>query len=102
MQNDFNVQVTPLWQGIEEIESLMQRFNAVCDGFSGKRPKVMLLHHTYVGSDADDVDLAARELSRFYCYFCAWFQNKRTVSQGHIDPLTDDELATNTMWPRKT
>ena len=97
VQNGFNVQVTPLWQGIGEIESLMQRFNTACNGYSGKRPKVMLLHHTYVGSDADDVDLAARELSQFYCYFGAWFQNKRTVRQGHIDPLSNDELAANTM-----
>lgn len=97
VQNGFNVQVTPLWQGIEEIESLMERFNAACDGYAGKRPKIMLLHHTYVGSDADDVNLAAQELSQFYCYFGAWFQNKRDVSQGHIDPLSNDELAANTM-----
>ncbi|WP_298905263.1 LLM class flavin-dependent oxidoreductase [uncultured Aliiroseovarius sp.] len=97
VQNGFNIQVTPLWQGIEEIESLMDRFNAACDGYDGKRPKIMLLHHTYVGKDAADVDLAAKELSRFYCYFGAWFQNKRPVSQGLIQELTEDEMAANTM-----
>lgn len=97
VQNGFNIQVTPLWQGLSEIESLMDRFNAACDGYSGPRPKIMLLHHTYVGSDSDDVDLAARELSKFYCYFGAWFQNKRPVSQGLIEELSQDEMAANEM-----
>jgi alkanesulfonate monooxygenase SsuD/methylene tetrahydromethanopterin reductase-like flavin-dependent oxidoreductase (luciferase family) len=57
----------------------------------------MLLHHTYVGSDAADVDVAAGELSRVDNYFGAWFQNKRSVTQGHIDPLSDEEIAGNSM-----
>jgi len=57
----------------------------------------MLLHHTYVGSDAADVDLAAKEISKWYCYFGAWFQNKRPVKQGLIQELTDEELAANKM-----
>jgi len=92
VHNGFNVQVTPLWQGIEEIESLMEKFNAACDSYSGARPNIMLLHHTYVAKDDGDVDVAADELSRFYNYFGAWFQNKRPVSQGHIDPLSDEEM----------
>ena len=97
VQNGFNIQVTPLWQGINEIETLMGSFNAACANYDGPRPKIMLLHHTYVGSDDDDVALAARELSRFYCYFGAWFQNKRPVEQGLIETLADEELAANTM-----
>lgn len=97
VHNGFNIQVTPLWQGMEEIETLMHRFNAACDSFDGPRPKIMLLHHTYVGKDSDDTAAAARELSRFYCYFGAWFQNKRPVRQGLIEPLTDDEIAANAM-----
>lgn len=96
IQGDFNVQVTPLWQGMEEIETLMARFNSACES-AAKRPKVMLLHHTYVGADADDVSLAAQQLSQFYCYFGAWFQNKRPVSQGQIEALTDDEIKANPM-----
>lgn len=95
VDNKFNVQVTPLWQGIDEISTLMSRFNDACEKSAGTRPKVMLLHHTYVASDANDVDLAAVELNRFYNYFGAWFQNKRTVAQGHIVPLTDEEIASN-------
>ena len=75
----------------------MDRFNAACDSYHGPRPKIMLLHHTYVGSDTDDVALAAQELSRFYCYFGAWFQNKRPIEQGLIAPLSDEEQAANTM-----
>ncbi len=97
VHNGFNVQVTPLWQGDEEIDSLMAKFNTACESYNGPRPNIMLLHHTFVGSDSKDVDLAAKELSRFYNYFGAWFQNKRTVSQGHIDPLSDSEIADNKM-----
>ena len=97
VRNGFNIQVTPLWQGDAEIETLMQRFNAACAGHDGPRPKIMLLHHAYVGTDADDNDRAAQELSRFYCNFGAWFQNKRTVSQGRLDPLSEEEIAANTM-----
>jgi alkanesulfonate monooxygenase SsuD/methylene tetrahydromethanopterin reductase-like flavin-dependent oxidoreductase (luciferase family) len=97
VQNGFNVQVTPLWQGLTEIETLMGRFNDACANYSGPRPKIMLLHHTYVGANADDVEQAAGELSRFYCYFGAWFQNKRKVTQGHIAELSPQELAANTL-----
>ncbi|WP_415404933.1 LLM class flavin-dependent oxidoreductase [Tateyamaria sp. SN3-11] len=97
VQNGFNVQVTPLWQGMEEITTLMGRFNDACADYDGPRPKVMLLHHTYVASDDADTARAADELSRFYNYFGAWFQNKRPVSQGHIDPLSDADMAGNAM-----
>lgn len=95
VHNGFNVQVTPLWQGYEEIQSLMEKFNDACDSFQGPRPKIMLLHHTYVGKDSADVQTATQELSRFYNYFGAWFQNKRSVSQGHIDPLSEQEIVDN-------
>ncbi|MEM6887393.1 MAG: LLM class flavin-dependent oxidoreductase [Pseudomonadota bacterium] len=97
VHHGFNIQVTPLWQGMEEIETLMDRFNNACDSFDGPRPKIMLLHHTYVGADEADVDLAAQELSRFYNYFGAWFQNKRPVEKGLIAPLSEEEIAANAM-----
>ena len=97
VHNGFNIQVTPLWLGVEEIETLMGRFNAACESYAGPRPKIMLLHHTYVGKDSADVEDAAQELSRFYCYFSAWFQNKRPVSQGLIAQLSDDEMAANSL-----
>lgn len=97
VHNGFNVQVTPLWQGDEEITSLMERFNAACASYSGPRPKIMLLHHFYVASDEDDAMDAAQLLSRFYCYFGAWFQNKRPVQQGLIETLSEEEMAANEM-----
>ncbi|MEM6387140.1 MAG: LLM class flavin-dependent oxidoreductase [Pseudomonadota bacterium] len=97
VQNGFNIQCTPLWQGMEEIETLMGRFNNACETHDGPRPKIMLLHHTYVAADSDDTYVAAQELSRFYNYFGAWFQNKRPVSQGLIAELSEDEIAGNKM-----
>ena len=97
VQNGFNVQVTPLWQGDEEIESLMSRFNDACVGHDGPRPKVLLLHHTYVGTDAGDIDQAVQDLTRYFAYFGAWFQNKRPVSQGLIQALSAEEIAANKM-----
>lgn len=97
VHNGFNVQVTPLWQGTEEITSLMQRFSDACESHDGPRPKVMLLHHTYVSANDDDTVQAAQELSRFYNYFGAWFQNKRPVSQGQIAALSEEEIASNAM-----
>lgn len=93
----YNIQVTPLWQGLGEIETLMGRFNDACATHTGPRPKIMLLHHTYVGEDAQDVERAADELSRFYCYFGAWFQNKRPVQQGVIQTLSPEELEANAL-----
>ena len=97
VKNGFDVQVTPLWQGIEEITKLMETFKAARDAHATHTPKIMLLHHTYVSSDGADTAVAAQELSRFYNYFGAWFQNKRPVSQGLIHELTADELAANQM-----
>jgi alkanesulfonate monooxygenase SsuD/methylene tetrahydromethanopterin reductase-like flavin-dependent oxidoreductase (luciferase family) len=97
VHNGFNIQVTPLWQGMQEIETLMARFNDACESYDGARPKIMLLHHTYVAADDNDAALGAKELSRFYNYFGAWFQNKRPVSQGQIAELTAEEIAGNEM-----
>ena len=97
VQNGFNVQVTPLWQGDEEIETLMGRFNDACGGHDGPRPKILLLHHTYVGTDVGDIDQAVQDLTRYFAYFGAWFQNKRPVSQGLIQALSAEEIAANKM-----
>ena len=97
VHNGFNIQVTPLWQGMEEIETLMGRFNDACASYDGPRPKIMLLHHTYVGGSDEDVAQGVCDLSRFYNYFGAWFQNNRPVRQGLIEELSEDEMAANKM-----
>lgn len=99
VQNNCNVQVTPLWMGVEEIESLMQRFkDAKKEYGQNKNPKIMLLQHAYVGEDKDDVAQAAKCISRFYCYFGSWFKNERQVTQGLIEPLSDEEMAEMVMY----
>lgn len=95
LDHGFNVQVTPLWNGIDEIESLMARYQAAAEN-RGKT-EIMLLQHGYVGADADECDAAARDLSKFYNYFGAWFKNDRPVHQGRIEPLSADEMAANAM-----
>lgn len=97
--NGCNVQVTPLWMGDGEIEMLMGHFNDACAKFPDiSRPKIMVLRHTYVGSDEADLQQASRELSTYYNYFGAWFKNQRPVSQGLIKPLSQDEIDANEMY----
>lgn len=94
VENRCHVQVTPLWQGDAEITNLMETFNAACQKFpDAPRPEIMLLNHTYIAQDAADVQQAAEEINRFYCFFGAWFKNERPVSQGLIKTLTDEEIA---------
>ncbi|MEM1074386.1 MAG: LLM class flavin-dependent oxidoreductase [Pseudomonadota bacterium] len=97
VHNGFNVQVTPLWQGEAEIKCLMERFDSACASYEGSRPKIMLLHHTYVAADSDDTGRAAQDLSRYYNYFGAWFQNKRPVQQGLIEEISAEDMAKNAM-----
>lgn len=95
--NGCNVQCTPLANGEAEIASLMERFTAACaKAPTMPRPKIMLLLHTYVGTDQADIDQAARELGVYYNYFFAWFKNQRPIRQGLIEQLSEQELAENT------
>jgi alkanesulfonate monooxygenase SsuD/methylene tetrahydromethanopterin reductase-like flavin-dependent oxidoreductase (luciferase family) len=89
-----NVQVTPLASGDAEVASLMERFEAACAASPGvPRPRIMLLQHAFVASSAAEVDQLARDLSRFYCYFGAWFKNERPVRQGFIEALSAADMA---------
>lgn len=92
--NGCNVQVTPLYQDDGEVESLMDRFNAACGKYPHvSRPRIMVLRHTYVADSEADAVRGAEELNRFYNYFGAWFKNERPVSQGLIQPLSEEEIA---------
>lgn len=99
IENDCHVQVTPLWQGMEEIEQLMSNFKqAKASSGKGDKAQIMLLQHGYVGKDQADVDEAVKCINRFYCYFGSWFQNKRSVSQGLLDELSEDEMQAMEMY----
>lgn len=103
VSNGCNVQVTPLWQGDGEIESLMVKFNDACAKFPERpRPRIMLLLHTYVADSAEDVKLGAEELNRFYNYFGAWFKNERPVDQGLIKTLSEEEMAAHPFYSPET
>ncbi|MBZ9994250.1 LLM class flavin-dependent oxidoreductase [Mesorhizobium sp. BH1-1-4] len=94
ISNGCNVQVTPLASGDGEVTSLMERFNAACAAHPDMaRPDIMLLMHTFVAEDAADAEQLTKDLSHFYCQFGAWFQNKKPVRQGILEPLTEDEIA---------
>ena len=97
VENDCNVQVTPLSQNVDEVRALASRFDDACRKFN-KRPRIMILQHTYVGETDDDLASAAISLSRFYNHFGAWFLNAREISQGQIAPLSDEEIAANDMY----
>ncbi len=99
ISNGCHVQVTPLWQGDEEIIRLIDTFNATCTKFPDvPRPEIMLLNHTYIAADDADAQLAAEEINRFYCYFGAWFKNERPISQGLIQELTDEDIASHPFY----
>ena len=92
--NDCNIQVTPLWQGDEEVQNLMDKFNsAVANNPDKPRPKIMVLRHTFVSESEDAIAQAAKDMSDWYCTFGAWFKNDRPVSNGSIDPLSEEEKA---------
>ena len=94
-----NVQVTPLHLGDEEVQSLMDRFDAACAKFPEiTRPKIMVLRHTYVADSEADAEKGAEELNIFYNYFGAWFKNERPISMGLIETLTPGEVAAHPFY----
>ena len=97
--NGCNVQVTPLWQDDKEVIDLMNKFNDACSNNPDvKRPKIMLLRHTYVGNNEADVTQGAEEINTFYNYFGAWFKNERDVKQGLIKQLSSEEIKNHPMF----
>lgn len=97
--NGCNVQVTPLHLGDEEVESLMERFNAACEKYPEQpRPQIMVLRHTYVADSEEDAQRGAEELNLFYNYFGAWFKNERPISMGLIERLTPEEVAAHSFY----
>jgi len=49
--------------------------------------------HSFVCASEAEVAETARELSRFYCTFGAWFKNERPINQGFLEPLSEAEMA---------
>jgi alkanesulfonate monooxygenase SsuD/methylene tetrahydromethanopterin reductase-like flavin-dependent oxidoreductase (luciferase family) len=92
--NDCNVQVTPLWQGYHEVESLISRFHAAKKKYSQQSPaKIMLLQHTFVSNNHNELEQAANSFSEFYASFGAWFKNEKPVDQARMKKLSKKEIA---------
>ncbi len=99
IQNHCNVQVTPLWQEYKEVQNLINKFdNAKKKYDSESQSRIMLLQHTFVSDDANELDHAAKKFSEFYAHFGEWFQNKRPITQASIKKLSQKELASLDMY----
>ncbi len=98
MKNDCHVQVTPLWNGDDEIADLIKKFKEAKTLNPGKSPKVMLLNHTAVGVNSANIAQDVQDLSRFYCTFGAWFRNERPITNGQIKQLSPQEMTTIDMF----
>ena len=93
INNNCNVQVTPLSQGYEEVITLMNRFIDAKKKFNPpSNSKIMLLQHTYVSNKQKELDEAAQKFSNFYAYFNAWFKNERPINQGQIKKMSSKEI----------
>lgn len=89
-----NVQVTPLASGDAEVGVLIDRFKTALAAHPDvKRPKIMLLQHTFVADGPDETAALVESLSQFYGLFGAWFANKRPVEQAIMAPLSAEERA---------
>ena len=92
--NGCHVMVTPLWQSDEEVVNLAQRFQAaLAENPDVPRPQLMLLRHTFVGANEQEVEQAMQAHSRFYGTFEEWFKNQRPIKDGFIAPLSAAEFA---------
>ncbi len=100
IENYCNVQVTPLWRGDDEVESLAQKYKAACAKYPNStfKPKAMLLRHTYVGSNKADIAMAADEISMFYNLFGVVMKNNRPFRDGLIGQITEEEIQENSIF----
>ncbi len=99
MSHDFavasncNVQVTSLAFGDDEVASLMERFKKACsDHPEVKRPEIMMLMHTYVGENAEEIAQGTKDLQAFYVYFNKWFKRERPINKGLIEPIRQEDI----------
>ena len=100
--NNWHVQVTPLWKGLEEITRLKNIFDDTCKKFPKNTNRLsMMLNHCYIGNNETEIEKGAIAVSKFYNNFGAWFKNSRKVVQGTLDPLTQEEIDNNEMYSPK-
>lgn len=92
-----NIQVTPLMKGDEEVEDLMNKFNAALEANPEieKRPEVMVLKHTHVHSEDEPEGWkpAAEAINKFYRTFSAWAFGKEDPINGFLEPQPEERFA---------
>ncbi len=94
--NGYNVMVTPLMKGDEEVAALAEKFNtALANHPEVPRPELMALRHTFVhpSGDTDSWVDAARGINTFYRTFDAWFGNKQDPVDGFLPPSPEEKFA---------
>lgn len=97
VEHGWNVQVTPLMKGDEEVQDLMDKFNAAVAAHPEveKRPEIMVLKHTYVHSPEDPEGWrpATDAINRFYRTFQSWAFGKKDPVNGFLDPAPLEAVA---------
>lgn len=97
IENRCNVQVTPLMKGDEEVQDLMDKFQAARAKHSevDYNPEIMVLRHTYVHSpeDPEGWRAGAEAISKFYRTFSAWAFGKKDPVNGFLDPMPEENFA---------
>ncbi|MDX2266309.1 MAG: LLM class flavin-dependent oxidoreductase [Hyphomicrobiales bacterium] len=103
VERGYNVQVTPLAAGDAEIASLMEKFQGACAAHpNAARPKIMLLQHAFVATSPAEADDIAQRLSRYYCFFAAWFKAERPIARGFMAPVGEADLAAMPQYAPET
>ncbi|MEZ8104175.1 LLM class flavin-dependent oxidoreductase [Vibrio cortegadensis] len=93
ISNGCNVMVTPLQKNDEEVQDLMNKFNEACtNNPQVDRPDIMLLRHTFVGENEQDLAAGTNALHRWYSMFMAWARNNQTPTDGFVKHLSSEDL----------
>ncbi len=93
ISNGCNVMVTPLQKNDEEVQDLMNKFNEACaNNPQVDQPDIMLLRHTFVGENEQDLSAGTDALHRWYSMFMAWARNNQTPNDGFVQHLSSEDL----------
>lgn len=88
-----NVMVTPLQKDDEEVQDLMHKFNdAIANNPQVSRPDIMLLRHTFVGENEQELQAGTDALHHWYAMFMAWAKNTQTPDNGFVNRLSTEDL----------
>src|SRR5699024_9898055 len=92
-----NIQGTPLMKSDEEVEGLMNKFNAalVANQKIEKRHDVMGINHTHVHSEdqPEGWKPAAEAINKFYRTFSAWAFGNEAPFNGFLEPQPEERFA---------